>query len=84
MEKSVILKELSNDEKYYGEYGKQFLSNSDIDTLINNPAGFLDTRQDSINLMYGRAFHELVMFGTTQYDNYVEASTRNTKIYKEA
>jgi hypothetical protein len=84
MEKSVILKELSNDEKYYGEYGKQFLSNSDIDTLINNPAGFMDTREDSINLMYGRAFHELVMFGTTQYDNYVEASTRNTKIYKEA
>lgn len=90
MEAVIDLKEaigkLADDVNYYGDYGKQFLSNSDIGTLINNPAGYLEPREDSINLMFGRAFHELIMFGNTQHDQYqyVEASTRTTKIYKEA
>jgi hypothetical protein len=84
IKKQEILAKLASDENYYGEYGRQFLSNSDIGTLINNPRGFLEPREDSINLMYGRAFHELIMFGETQYSNFVDASTRTTKIYKEA
>lgn len=81
---SEAINKLSDDLHYYGEYGRQFLSNSDIGTLINNPAGYLMPREDSVNLMFGRAFHELIMFGETQYSQYVEASTRTTKIYKEA
>lgn len=88
METVIDLKEaitkLSDDSHYYGDYGKQFLSNSDIGTLINNPAGYLEPTEDSINLMFGRAFHELIMFGETQHSQYVDASTRTTKIYKEA
>lgn len=83
-DKQTALSMLSNDEHYYGEYGRQFLSNSDVGTLINNPRGFLEPREDNINLMYGRAFHELIMFGETQYSNFVDASTRTTKIYKDA
>ena len=87
METVIDLKEaidkLADDANYYGSYGKQFLSNSDIGTLINNPAGYLDPREDSVNLMFGRAFHELIMFGNTQHSHYVDASTRTTKIYKE-
>ena len=30
MNKEKILQKLNNDEDYYGEFGKQFLSNSDI------------------------------------------------------
>jgi hypothetical protein len=32
-----VLKKLENDEHYYGEFGKQYLSNSDISTLLTNP-----------------------------------------------
>lgn len=84
VKREEIINKLQDDSLYYGSYGKQFLSNSNIGTLINNPGAFLEPTSDSINLMFGRAFHELVMFGETQHDNFIEASTRNTKIYKEA
>jgi len=37
MNKKNILKKLTNDNDYYGVFGKQFLSNSDIGTLLSNP-----------------------------------------------
>lgn len=79
-----IISELKNDENYYGELGRQFISNSDIDTLINNPEGYGTPTEDNVNFIFGKAFHELVMLGYTNHAEYVEASTRNTKIYKEA
>ena len=36
MDKKIIEK-LKQDEHYYGDYGKQFLSNSNISTLLKNP-----------------------------------------------
>ena len=36
MDKKIIEK-LKQDEHYYGDYGKQFLSNSDISILLKNP-----------------------------------------------
>ena len=84
VKKQEILSKLASDEHYYGDFGKQYLSNSNIGTLINNPKAFLEPSEDNINFLYGKAFHELIMFGETQHDNFVEASTRNTKIYKEA
>ncbi len=36
MDKKIIEK-LKQDEHYYGKYGKQFLSNSDISILLKNP-----------------------------------------------
>ena len=35
-----VLKRLENDEDYYGEFGKQFLSNSDIRALLKDPLTF--------------------------------------------
>ena len=32
-----IITRLQNDSDYYGEFGSQFLSNSNIDTLLNDP-----------------------------------------------
>ena len=32
-----IYDKLRDDEHYYGDFGKQFLSNSDISTLLKNP-----------------------------------------------
>ena len=40
MKKKEILQRLRNDEDYYGEFGRQFLSNSDIYYLLNNPVKF--------------------------------------------
>ena len=36
MNKNDILKKLEIDEHYYGEFGQQYLSNSDISTLLKN------------------------------------------------
>ena len=75
---------LLSDVNYYGEYGKQFLSNSDIDALLNDPASFQEPRPETFEFKFGKAFHELIMFGDTEHtDVVVDASTRTTKIYKE-
>ena len=37
MNKPEILEKLRNDEHYYGDFGRQYLSNSDIGTLLNDP-----------------------------------------------
>ena len=35
MDKEDILRRLKNDNDYYGDFGKKFLSNSDIKTLLH-------------------------------------------------
>ena len=46
MNKTEIIKRLKNDEDYYGEFGKQFLSNSDKKMLfqrqVNNKQQYLN------------------------------------------
>jgi hypothetical protein len=37
MSKEEILEKLKDDQHYYGEFGQQFLSNSNIGTLLTNP-----------------------------------------------
>jgi hypothetical protein len=37
MKRKDELNKLREDEHYYGKFGKQFLSNSDISTLLTNP-----------------------------------------------
>ena len=37
MKQAEVLDRLKNDEDYYGKFGKQYLSNSDIGTLFKNP-----------------------------------------------
>ena len=37
MKRKEELDRLKNDADYYGKFGKQFLSNSDISTLLTNP-----------------------------------------------
>ena len=42
MKKEKVIEKLRNDEHYYGDFGKQYLSNSDIKTLLTNTLeGFL-------------------------------------------
>ncbi len=37
MKKQEVLKALEDDTNYYGDFGKKYLSNSDIGTLLPTP-----------------------------------------------
>ena len=37
MKKAYVIKKLRNDEHYFGDFGKEYLSTSDIKTLLTNP-----------------------------------------------
>lgn len=84
MNKNEVLNNLKNDEKYYGDYGKQFLSNSDIRALLTDPLNFKEPIVGNPNLIKGGYFHTLVL-EPDKLERYkiIDASSRNTTIYKE-
>ena len=51
--KKQILQKLKNDEDYYGEFGNQFLSNSDINVLLNNPLNLYKPSKPNPNFLVG-------------------------------
>jgi len=78
-----IIEQLRDDNNYYGVLGKQYLSNSDIGTLLNNPQGYGKSRPDSKNLLEGRYFHQLLIEPEkAQVIPFVDVTTRTTKEYK--
>ncbi len=80
--KSVI-ESLRNDAEYYGGIGKQYLSNSDIGTLLTNPKEYGQPREDNKALAEGRLFHQLILEPEkAQVVPQVDVSTRTTKEYK--
>jgi hypothetical protein len=81
---SAILDRLRNDEDYYGSFGKQYLSNSDIGSLLSNPKTFRMNTEDNINYAKGRYFHQLILEPNKAiHTKFVDASTRTTKLYKD-
>ena len=42
-----IIEKLKDDKEYYGGVGKQYLSNSDIGALLNNPKEYGASRRHS-------------------------------------
>ncbi|MDH3879392.1 MAG: hypothetical protein OET18_16240, partial [Desulfobacterales bacterium] len=79
------LEKLVDDKHYYGEVGKQYLSNSDIGTLLNNPKDYGKDRPDNLNFLKGRYFHQAILEPQKMKSwEFVEASSRNTNIYKSA
>ena len=79
-----VLKKLENDEHYYGEFGKQYLSNSDISTLLTNPLALGQPSKQIPAFLVGGYFHTAIL-EPNKLKKYkvIEASTRNTKAYKE-
>ena len=43
---SNIIEQLRDDSKYYGDFGKQYLSNSDIYNLLKNPRQFRKNKKN--------------------------------------
>ena len=78
------LNRLENDEDYYGDFGQQFLSNSDIYSLLNNPKQFRKGNGGkTLPMLHGSYLHTAVL-EPHKLDNFkiIDASTRTTKIYK--
>ena len=79
-----VLKKLENDEHYYGEFGKQYLSNSDISTLLTNPLALGKPSEPRPAFLVGGYFHTAIL-EPDKLKKYrvIPSSTRNTKAYKE-
>ena len=83
MDKKIIEK-LKQDEHYYGDYGKQFLSNSDISILLKNPKLLRESKPKSTAMVIGGYFHTAILEpNKLKSFRIIESSTRNTKKYKE-
>ena len=79
-----IYDKLRDDEHYYGDFGKQFLSNSDISILLKNPKDLHKPTPKSPALLVGGYFHTAILEpDKLNRFKIVEATTRNTKAYKE-
>ena len=80
-----IIETLKDDEQYYGAFGKQFLSNSDIKKLLDNPEMFGVSTPPSIDMLKGSYMHHAVL-EPEKVASYVviDASSRSTKKYKGA
>ena len=82
--RNEILEKLKNDEDYYGDFGKQFRSNSDISTLLKNPLLLGASQGSNINFLIGGYFHTAILEpDKLKKFKIIESTTRNTKAYKE-
>lgn len=83
MDKEIIEK-LKQDEHYYGDYGKQFLSNSDISVLLKNPSLLRKDKPKTTAMVIGGYFHTAILEpDKLKSFKIIQSSTRNTKAYKE-
>ena len=84
MDKKQVIKKLRDDQNYYGDFGKKYLSNSDISTLLTNPLALGQPSKPSPAFLVGGYFHTAIL-EPDKIKNFkvIKASTRNTKAYKE-
>ena len=79
-----IIKTLKDDNEYYNGLGRQYLSNSDIGTLLKNPRDFGKKLEDSKEFAMGRYFHQLFLEPEKANEwDFIDVASRNTKKYKE-
>jgi len=84
MKKEEIIEKLRDDSHYYGDFGKQYRSNSDIKTIFNNPLGLGEPTPNNPFFLIGGYFHTAIL-EPDKLKNFriIEATSRNTKKYKE-
>jgi len=79
-----IIEKLKQDEHYYGDYGKQFLSNSNISTLLKNPRLLREDKPKTSAMVIGGYFHTTILEpDKLEQFKIIKSTTRNTKQYKE-
>jgi len=78
-----VLELLKDDREYYGGIGKNYLSNSDIGVLLENPKEFGKSREDNKAFAEGRYFHQSILEPHKVKDVvFIDVTTRTTKEYK--
>ena len=84
VKEKTAVERLKDDHEYYGEFGRQYLSNSDIKVLRENPKEFGLPREDNKAFAEGRYFHQS-MLEPDKADKTLSigVASRNTKAYKE-
>ena len=65
MSKTEIIEKLKIDEHYYGEFGKQYLSHSDISTLLKDPLALGKPSKPSPAFLVGGYFHTACLLYTS-------------------
>ena len=84
MNQAEVLDRLKSDKQYYGSYGKQFLSNSDIKTLLESPGNFGKPVEKTPAMLFGGYMHTCILEPDKLHRfKIVESSSRNTNTYKE-
>ena len=87
--KEEILTQMYDDEFYYGHLGKHALSSSSLKTLLKSPKTYRNVikygSSETPALRQGKLLHWMVL-EPHKIDalHFVDASTKNTNIYKEA
>ena len=84
MKKEDVIEKLRDDKYYYGDFGKKYLSNSDIKTLLTNPLALGKASEMRPAFLVGGYFHTAIL-EPQKLKKYrvIPSSTRNTKVYKE-
>lgn len=83
-EKEKIIEKLRDDNEYYHGIGKSFMSNSDIQSLLENPNDYGKEREDCLNFAFGRHFHQSILEPNKASQTvFLDVSTRTTTGYKK-
>ncbi len=84
MNNKEIVDKLREDEHYYGKFGQQYLSNSNIKTLLSEPENLYTPVEKTSAMLIGGYFHTIILEPEkVKSFRIVESSSRNTKHYKE-
>jgi len=84
MTRQEVIEKLKDDDHYYGKFGKQYLSNSDIRALLHNPLALGAESEQRPAFLVGGYFHTAIL-EPNKLKKYkvIQSTTRNTKVYKE-
>jgi len=84
MKKADILRKLTDDKHYYGDFGKKYLSSSDVGVLLSNPLALKKEQKQTAAFLVGGYFHTTIL-EPDKLKKYkiIPSTTRNTKLYKE-
>lgn len=84
MNREQIIKTLRNDEEYYNGLGRNYLSASDIGTLLTNPKMFGVKKPKEKPLIEGSYFHQSILEPEKAVNfPWADCASRNTNIYKD-
>ena len=84
MKKSDILKKLTDDKHYYGDFGKKYLSSSDVGVLLSNPLALKKEQKKTAAFLVGGYFHTTILEpDKLKKFKVIPTTSRNTKLYKE-